>query len=319
MSLRHEIYADEAWTHGTPPLRRYWCFYGGIFGLEPDLYRLDTGLRAARAKHSRRVTTEIKWSSLTPANLACYKDFVDCLLDAVDNGTVKYRQMFCDRSLVRHAPYGEAPMSELDVQFKLCYQFLKHSFGLRYLDHSVDQEVLVRLDGHSSQKHKKNLARFSKDIPQIVDHPRLTLNVTYHQSDKVPRIQVCDLIIGAAGSRGNNMHRLRDPGQRGMKPKQKARDDLSKHIYDRLREIDASDRGSSVFHWWESTGMDGDRANLLKHKIRIWKFKPKMYQLDEGWQNKNLDKYRQYVGSQLTPAIYSVDTASAKSWDLEAD
>src|SRR6185503_13284297 len=102
-----------------------------------------------------------------------------------------------------------------------------------------------------------------REIPQILDRPRLKLNVTYHQSDKVPRIQVCDLIIGAAGSRGNNMELLRDAGQRGMKPKQKARDDLSRHIYDRLRAIDASDRGSAVFHWWESTGKDGDRSNLL--------------------------------------------------------
>src|SRR5262245_57556111 len=118
MSLRHEIFADEAWIHGTPPLRRYWCFYGGIFGLESDLYRLDTKLRAAQAKHRRSAIGEIKWSSLTPANLVCYKDFVDCLLDEVDSGAIKYRQMFCDRSLVRYVPYGEAPVSELDVQFK---------------------------------------------------------------------------------------------------------------------------------------------------------------------------------------------------------
>lgn len=110
------------------------------------------------------------------------------------------------------------------------------------------------------------------------------------------------------------MHLLRDPGQRGMKPKQKARDELSKHIYDRLRAIDASDRGSAVFHWWESTGKGGDRSNLLKHKIRIWKFKPKMYQVDEGWQNKNLDKYGQYVGRQLNPTIHSVEAGDRFSY-----
>jgi hypothetical protein len=301
----HEIYADEAWTHGSLPLRRYWCFYGGIFGLEPDIFRLSQRLRAVQAR--RRTTGEIKWSSLTPANLGSYKEFVDCLLDDVDRGTIKYRQMFCDRALVRVAPFGEPPVTELDVQFKLCYQFIKHSFGFEYLDPNADHEVRVRLDGHSSQKHKKNLAEYSKGIPVVLDRSRIKLAVTYHQSDKVPLIQACDLIIGAAGSKGNNMDLLREPGQRGMKPKQRARAELSQHIYDRLRAIDASDRGSAVFHWFESTGKDGDRANLLNHKVRVWKFKPRMHQIDEGWQNKNLDKYGQSSGPQINPTIHSAD------------
>lgn len=195
----------------------------------------------------------------------------------------------------------------------LCH-FLKHSFGIEYLDPSIKQEVLVRLDGHSSQKHKKNLASFSRDIPQIFGRQNLKLSVTYHQSDKVPRIQVCDLVIGAAGSRGNNMSLLRAPQKRGMTPKQKAREDLSKHIYDRLRAIDASDRGSLVFHWFESTGKDGDRTNLLNHKVRIWKFKPKMYQVDSGWQNDNLDKHGQYVGRQLDTKILSVEAGDRFSY-----
>lgn len=45
----HEIYADEAWTHGGLPPNRYWCFFGGIMGLAPDLDRLDTELRAIKA------------------------------------------------------------------------------------------------------------------------------------------------------------------------------------------------------------------------------------------------------------------------------
>jgi hypothetical protein len=307
MSLVHEIFADEAWTHCSAPLRRYWCFYGGIFGPESDLYRLDRKLRAVQA--GRKTIGEIKWSSLTPANLNVYTAFADCLFDEIASGSIKYRQMFCDRSLVRVAPYGEPPVSDLDVQFKLCYQFIKHSFGIEYLDRGSEHEVRVHLDGHSSQKHKKRLALFSRDIPKILNHDRLKLSVSYHQSDKASRIQACDLIIGAAGSKGNRMDQLREPGQRGMTAKQKARADLSQHIYDRLRAIDAADRGSAVFHWFESTGKDGDRTNLLNHKVRIWKFKPKMYRVDEGWQNKNLDKFGQYRGPEINPTVHDVDTA----------
>jgi hypothetical protein len=101
--------------------------------------------------------------------------------------------MFCDRSLVRVPSPGEAAVTDLDVQFKLCYQFLKHSFGLEYLDETVTNDVLARLDTHSSQKHKANLAKFATELPRVLRHPSLTVRVTFEQSEKVPRIQVCDL------------------------------------------------------------------------------------------------------------------------------
>lgn len=48
---RYELYADEAWTHGGGSVGRYFCFYGGIFGLSPDMDRLDTAMRQILAKH----------------------------------------------------------------------------------------------------------------------------------------------------------------------------------------------------------------------------------------------------------------------------
>ncbi len=298
---RYEIYADEAWTHQSLPLRRYWCFYGGVFGAEADLSRLDTALRACAAR--ARVHGEIKWKNLRPNNVAGYRAFVDCLLAAVDGGALRWRQMFCDRANVRVAPAGEGPVSDLDVQFKLCYQFLKHSFGLEYLDAAVSNEVLVRLDTHSSQKHKDGLTRFAEDLPRVLRHPNLKVRVTFDQSDHVPRIQVCDLMIGAAGSYGNRMHEIRERGTRGMTPKQKARLELCEHIYDGLRAIDAKTRGSRAFNWFESTGKDGDRENLLNHQVRVWKFLPREYQIDAGWQRKHLGPAGAYRGPQIDPTV----------------
>lgn len=306
---RYEIYADEAWTHQSLPLRRYWCFYGGIFGAEAELGRLDTALRACAA--AQGLGGEVKWSNLRPHNVAKYRAFVDCLLTRVDAGTVRWRQMFCDRSFARVPPAGEQPVSDLDVQFKLCYQFLKHSFGLEYLDKGTTHEVLVRLDTHSSQKHKTDLTNFARGLPGVLGHPGLTVRVTFEQSERVPRIQVCDLIIGAAGSYGNKMHEIRDNGRRGMTDRQKARLELSKHIYDGLRAIDSKARGSMAFNWFESTGKDGDRTNLLNHKLRIWKFMPRRFQVDRGWQRDHLGPAGQYVGPDLHP---TVRTLGATDW-----
>jgi hypothetical protein len=317
MASRFEIYADEAWTHNSSPLRRYWCFYGGAFGSESDLGRLDTNLR--KVKNGNGHTAEIKWSRLTPGNLKCYTEYVDCLLDAVDAGEVKFRQMFHDRAFVRVPEPGEAPATDLDVQFKLCYQFLKHSFGLRYLAQDTVSDVLVRLDTHSSQKHKEALVSFAAGIPRVLARSDFQVRTTFHDSAQMPLIQACDLMIGAAGSYGNNMHKIREPGVRGMTEKQRSRLALCKHIRDRLRAIDAADRGSKAFNWHESTGMSGDRANMLRHKFRVWKFIPRKYQIDKGWQNDHLDGQGQYVGPMLDPKVYGDDSSELVEHVLDFD
>lgn len=306
---RYEIYADEAWTHGNLPLKRYWCFYGGVFGPAPELDKLDTRLRAVKARHC--ITGEIKWNKITSSLLPCYMDFVDCLLDSVEAGDIRFRQMFCDRAFVRVPDAGELPASDLDIQFKLCYQFLKHCFGLRYMPSGLTNEVLVRLDTHSSQKHKDRLEDFARGIPAQMGRSDFTVRVTFDDSRDVPRIQVADLMIGASGSYGNNMHEMRAVGKRGMNDKQRARLALCKHIYNRIREIDAKSRGKLAFNWFESTGFDGDPANMFHHKLRIWKFIPKRFRTDEGWQNKNLDKHGQYIAPQVDDLVRAADGSEA--------
>ncbi len=274
-------------------------------GTSPDVDRLDTQLRQIRSKHG--VKDEAKWSSLGPQNQAFYQELVNCLFSAISRGEIAFRQMFYDRAFVRvSSDPSEDAASPLDVQYKLCYQFLKHAFGLRFLPaapHGQKNEVLVRLDNHSSQKHQDRLADFAQDLPRILDRPDLEVRLTYHRSSQVPRIQLCDLLIGAAGSYGNKMHDKRAPKQRGMKPKQRVRHDFAKYIYSQLRAIDASQRGSRAFNWFETTGRDMNWSSLLTHQVRIWKFKPQRYQIDAGWQNDHLDKFGNYQGPDLQPEM----------------
>ncbi len=214
-----------------------------------------------RCLADRSINGEVKWGRVAPHNVAKYRAFADCLFDDIERGRVRWRQMFCDRAYVRVPSPNEGPVTDLDVQFKLCYQFLKHSFGLEYLEATVSHEVLVRLDTHSSQNHKQGLIKFAEDLPRVLQRPRLRVRVTFDNSENVLRIQVCDLLIGAAGSYGNRMHKVRDGGRRGMSDKQKARLEPCEHVYNRLRAIDANARGSHAFNWFESTGRDGDCLN----------------------------------------------------------
>lgn len=303
----YEIFADEAWTHTANPPFRYHCFFGGMLGLSSELDRLDTNLRAISIKYNR--TDEVKWSSVSKERLDYYKELVDCFFLYVDTGEVKYRQMFRDRSHVAIIEDGQ-DIHELDVQFKLCYQFIKHSFGLAFLpvDNSGGQHnLLIRLDEHSSQKHKKELESFVCDLPRLLSRQDLNVRLTFVDSSKFLRIQICDLLMGAAGSYGNKMHLRREPKQRGMNAKQKARLELARYIYNKIRDIDSRSRGSGAFNWFESTGVGSEKANLYNHKIRIWKFKPKRYRVNKGWHNDSLSKHGLWIADNIFPEIISSD------------
>ncbi len=303
MATTYEIYADEAWTHGGEPPNRYWRIYGGIFGVQSNLDRLDTRLRSVIAAYG--VRGEVKWGKLNAINYDCYVHLANLIFDEIEEGNVKYRQMFLDRSYVWVPKRGDPEETELTIQFKLYYQFLKHAFGLQYVprDPNDDQiDLYVRLDSHTSQRHTDQLRSFAGAFPRILNRRDFSVRVTFHNSSKVPRLQICDLLMGAAGSYGNRMHKKRRAGQRGMTQKQQLRLNFCKHIYQRLRQIDAAERGSKAFNWFETTGLDGTVENLFHHKVRIWKFIPKRHVRDKGWQNDHLDKQGYYQGPDIVPA-----------------
>lgn len=292
----YELYADEAWTHSSPPLRRYWCFYGGVFGPEETLDRLDTALLHVIRRFGLR--GEVKWSRLNEQNIDCYIALIDTFFEVLRNEDIHYRQMFLDRSNVWLPEHGSEPVSELEAQFKLYYQFLKHAFGLRYLPvNDVDGRIQVNLhlDNHSNQDLKSRLTRFVADLPRLLERDDIKISVSFINSSKSRRLQICDLLMGAAGSHGNQMQKQRPGGRRGMSAKQRLRDRVCLHIYNHLRRLDADTRNTRAFNWFETTGHDGNNANRLHHKARIWKFKPTRSRKDFGWENSDLDAQGNYV------------------------
>jgi len=308
MSAKYEIYADEGWTHGGQPPNRYWCFFGGIFGEESDLERLNTELQKIKAAHE--VKSEIKWTKVGANNITCCQAMVDCLFWHIRASKVKYRQFFVDRALVWTPTSGEQPDSDLTVQFKMYYQFLKHAFGLRYLPRNVNSpqsSVMIRLDDHPSPTHKEALVEFAERLPMFLHRPDLQISVSFLNSGKHERLQICDLLMGAAGFYGNRHHEHRKPGQRGMSEKQRLKKSLAWHIYTHLRNLDAEERGSKNFNWFESTGLQGNQQNLFNYKARMWKFQPTEHQRDLGWNQSNLAKYGGYAGPKLVPALANMD------------
>ena len=52
----------------------------------------------------------------------------------------------------RARPYVGEPCSNIEAQFKVYYQFIKHSFGFQFIEEPA--EITIRLDSHSSHVHK---------------------------------------------------------------------------------------------------------------------------------------------------------------------
>ncbi len=159
MSKIFEIYADEAWTHIPPTIKeqnRYWNFFGGISGPQPDLNRLETLLQKIKIHFGNRA--EVKWTNIFSGNIACYKAMVDCLFQQLDSSQLRYLQVFLDRKFIYINPASGKPIGPLELQSKIYYQFLKHSFGLKYLPHQ-NYNVLIHLDRTLPKSH-----RISKDI-----------------------------------------------------------------------------------------------------------------------------------------------------------
>ena len=291
---KYELCADEAWTHNDPA-NRYWCFFGGLLGLESDIDRLETALKQIVSNFGYR--REVKWQGISRQCEVVYKELVDELLLHIETYDIKYRQSFLDRYFVHDASNLLDPPTDIEVQFKVYYQFIKHNFGLKYLpEQSSKSEIIVRLDRHSNQDHKDKLQSFVEDdLPRMLNREAdFDIRLSYVNSKKFLRMGVCDLLMGAAGSHGNRRHLKRKSGQRGMTDKQKCRLEFCNHVYGKLRTLDAKTRGSKAFNWFESTGHSGNLTNRLNHPIRIWKFKPNdVSKVDEGWLNKNM-------GSQWT-------------------
>lgn len=271
--MNYVIYADEAWTQ-SQPLYRYHCFFGGILSSKDEFEIFEHKVKELKKEFNYK--KEIKWSNISIQHIDFYEKLLVLVEDFIcASHNTKYRQMFMDRSY----RYNGETASELDAQFKIYYQFLKHCFGFDYVNGS--EIVTFKLDNHSSYNHKRRL----KDFVETIKIKNVKVKVEFVNSRKSVPLQICDLLMGAAGYYGNKVHWDLLPGKKRRTKNQIMKWNFGKSIYNMLRRVDSRYRGSKAFNWFETTGTDGDKSNRYHHKMRIWKFVPSNYELDTSWQD----------------------------------
>lgn len=276
--MKYIIYADEAWTQSVP-LYRYHCIFGGLISTENNFKNLEQQIKKLKKLHN--YSKEIKWSNISIKNIKFYNDLIKIIEDFISaTAETKYRQMFMDRAY----RYTGASCSEIETQFKSYYQFLKHCFGFEHAPKNT--YITLKLDTHSSHYHRDQLTEYLRNLM----FPNATIKVEFIDSKRSCALQVCDLLMGAAGYHGNRISWDLIAGRRTRTKNQLMKARFSKSIYELLKKIDATHRGSKAFNWFETTGTNGVSINRYDHKLRIWKFIPKHNIYDNTWEDSAFPK-----------------------------
>lgn len=271
--MKYIIYADEAWTQNSP-LYRYHCIFGGIISTESNFRNLELDIRRLKKQHN--YSKEIKWSNVSSQNISFYNDLLTIVESFINSiPETKYRQLFMDRAY----RYTGMPCSEIETQFKIYYQFLKHCFGFEHAQKNT--YITFKLDTHSSHLHREQLTEYLRSLTFI----NVRIKIEFIDSKRSCALQICDLLMGAAGYHGNKISwdLLQGKTRRTKNQLMKAR--FSKNVYELLKRIDATHRGSRAFNWFETTGTNGISTNRYNHKLRIWKFIPREHAYDATWED----------------------------------
>lgn len=192
MSNTLNIYCDESCHllndgHEVMTLGALWC------PLERRR-EISVRLREIKAKHGIPATTEVKWTKVSPAKVSFYSDWLDYFFDDDD---LHFRAVVIPRkSVLRHEDFGHTHDDwYYKMLFTLVSPLLKPEDRHRiYLDHK---------DTHSGAKATKlhdvlcsSAYDFNRAIIERVQP------VVSHESELM---QLCDLLIGAAGYANRNL------------------------------------------------------------------------------------------------------------------
>lgn len=175
--MEYIIYCDESNSDGP----KFSDFFGGCIVSSKDWLTLTNALETR--KKELNLFGELKWTKVTAQYLERYIQIIDLFFDFIQEGKVKTRIMFRkntdqpSNSIFRHGD---------DKYFKLYYQFLKHSFGLKDMVVDAD-EIFVRVyldqlpDTHEKcEKFKK----YIRSLPQSWNDKR-TGNKIYIRKEDV--------------------------------------------------------------------------------------------------------------------------------------
>ncbi len=264
------LFCDESIRDGP----FYSNFYGGV--LVPTSRLAPIAEQLGRMKLSLNLYGEVKWTKVTANYQDKYCSLMDAFFDLMEAREIRTRIMFRQNA---RRPQNLTPLQREQSFYILYYQFIKHAFGFAgmgaggeprrlrlYFDQFPDTgEQIARFRGyilglnHSREFRESNLAIRPEDFTEIRSHDHTLL-------------QCLDVVLGAMAFRLNDLHRARQPGQRARGSRTKAKEQVYRHILERIRRIRPN------FNVGFTTG--GTLAQRWADPYRHWSFVPSEHEFD---------------------------------------
>jgi hypothetical protein len=243
-------------------------FYGGVLVRGSQWQAISR--RLDQTKEEQGIRGEVKWQKVSAPYLPKYEALMTAFFDELRAGRAKVRIMFTQNAW---RPTGLTEEDRDLGYFKLYYQFLKHAFGLAYLENDRPVRLRIHLDELPDSREKCRLFKsYLHRLPQQLNSPRTTIVIRQEDIAEVRShnhvlLQCLDVVLGAMSFRLNNKHKAIPEGKRRRGKRTVAKEKLYKHV---LRQIETI---RPHFNIGISTGQNGDPANRWHHPYRHWNFR----------------------------------------------
>lgn len=267
------IYCDESISRGSV----FSDFYGGLLIYSTDLAHVQNVI--ALQKQNLNLLGEVKWQKVTENYLEKYIQLMNVFFDFIASGKIKVRIMFRQNM---HTPKGLPQEKNDEKYFKLYYQFIKHSFGLKFCNPELEH-TSIRLYLDELPENREKRERFKDFIVGLNTSYLSETNTKFDKSQiaevdssKHDLLQCLDVVLGSMQFRLNKKHLEKIPGTRRRGKRTIAKEKLYKYINSRIRDIYPN------FNIGVSTGKGDSWENIWQHEYRHWLFVPSSYAAREN-------------------------------------
>ncbi|MBR1560248.1 MAG: DUF3800 domain-containing protein [Clostridia bacterium] len=255
--MEYVIYCDESLDKGT----LYSDFFGGCILPFQYLEEITTALN--NKKTELNLLREVKWIKVTPNYLEKYEELIHLFFDFIRAGKIRFRIMFRETS--------SAPIDKnRDKYFKLYYQFLKHSFGLR----TTPEECFVRIyldELPDTREKRERFKDYLLNLPNTRDYAGSRVHIRREDIAEVCShdhviLQCTDIILGAMQFRMNDLHLVKPDGARTRGKRTIAKEKLYKYINQEIQTM------LPAFNIKMSTGFRGFENPHWESPYEHWLF-----------------------------------------------
>ncbi|MFN7692922.1 MAG: DUF3800 domain-containing protein [Burkholderiales bacterium] len=269
MSRELILYCDESDISG----RHFGNFYGGA--LVESVHQQEVIARLQAKKTELNLLGEVKWQKITEAYAQKYMDLTSEVFALVGEGKLKLRIMFTQNYFSAHR------LTESQREngfFLLYYQFIKHTFGLRFAGKPDAPAPSVRIYFDKLPDTDEKCAAFKGYVTGLNHSAELRRAGVQLRADQLAEIdskehvilQALDIVLGAMQFRLNDKHKEIPAGATRRGKRTVAKERVYKHI---LAQICALYDGKR-FNIGISTGRPNGMQDLWAQPYRHWLFKP---------------------------------------------